>query len=219
MPSQIVQEAEKILSDDKLEQPRIFKKILYGQKTILFDFVPADLPHFVKLHREDMRGFLHRYCLKKMTEQEGMKFTAAMFLTGQLKCWSVYLKQNSIKNLMENKRAGFIYIDNLTSFSANISGVMDSAVMKGLLKQIRRDKVTFAEDSSRTLINHLFSDLGLHRIETSVLADNRRSLALMKKIGFVEEGRLRESFRLDDEKFVDVVQFGLLKKEWENDKR
>jgi hypothetical protein len=136
-----------------------------------------------------------------------------MFMTGQLKCWSVYLKQNSLKNLVENRRAGFIYFDNMTSFSANISGIMDTIIMKGLLKQIRRDKVTFAEDAIRTLVDYAFSDLGLRRIETTVLANNRRALALDEKCGFVKEGLLRESFHMDD-RFYDVVLLSILKKDW-----
>ena len=197
---------------------RMFKKIIYGKKVILFDFVPSDLEHFVRLHREDKNGYMQNYCLKKMTEEEAMKFTVALFMAGRLKCWSVYLKQNSLKNLLENRRAGFIYLDNMTSFSANISGVMDTAVMKGLLKQIRHDKITFAEDSIRTLVNHCFNDLGLKRIETTVLSNNRKALALDKKCGFVEEGKFRKAFQMDD-KFIDIVQLSILNsnKGWKNE--
>lgn len=218
MENQIVQEAEKIANDRQPELTtweKLEKKILYGKKTILFSFVPADLEHFVKLHREDKNGFMQKYCLKKMTEEEAIKFSATMFLTGQIKCWSVYLKQNSLKNLIENKRAGFIYLTNLTSFSATISGIMDTAIMKGLLKHIRHGEITFAEDSIRTLVAHAFNQ-GLFRIETSVLSNNRRALALDRKCGFTEEGRLREAGQIDNI-FYDVVLLSILKKEFKNE--
>lgn len=209
----IVQEAEQIIAEPLREKPKEVKRILYGKKVILFAFEPQDLQHFVRLHRNDPHGYMHKYCLKKMTEPEAMSFMAAAFMTGQLVCWSVYLKQNSLRNMMDNKCAGFIYLTNLEPFAANISGVMDTAVMKGLLKHIRRGDETFAEDAIKTLVNYCFTDLGMSRIETSVLSNNRRALALDRKCGFVQEGVLRESFQMDG-KFYDTVLLSILKREW-----
>lgn len=209
----IVQEAEKIANPQPQPQPKIVKRVIYGQKVVLFGVEPVDLPHFVRLHREDARGYMQKYCLKNMTEAEAMHFCTMLFATRQVLCWSVYLKQTSIKDLVEDRRAGFIYLTDMTSFSANISGVMDAAVMKGLLKQIRRDKVTFAEDAIKTIIDYCFTELGLRRIDTSVIANNKRALALDRKCGFVEEGRLRQAFHIDD-KFLDVVMLSILRDEW-----
>ena len=189
------------------------ESILYGKKVVLFDFRPEDLEHFVKLHREDKFGYMQQYCLKKMTQEEGIKFVTALILSNQIKCWAVYIKNNKGKNC-----AGFIYLSNMTSFSANISGIMDVEIIRGLLKQIRHDKYTFAEDSIRTLISHCFNGVGLSRIETTVLSNNRRALALDKKIGFVNEGRFREAFQMDNA-FYDVIQLAILKREWNNGKK
>lgn len=215
MDTQIVQEAEKIVNIPEISTyEKLDKPIIWGKKVGLFSFTPADLEHFVRLHWEDKNGYMQKYCLKAMTEQEATKFTATMFLTGQIKCWSVYLKQNSLKNLLDNKRAGFIYLTDFTTFSANISGIMDTAIMKGLLKFIRHENYTFAEDTIRTLVQHCF-DCGLSRIETDVLANNRRALALDKKCGFVQEGIFRESFQMENQ-FYDTVFLSILKREFKN---
>ena len=211
--AQIVQEAEKIANEQQLNTyEKLDKKIIYGKKVVLFAFEPVDLEHFVRLHKEDAQGYMQDYCLKKMVHDEAMKFTAMLFLTKQIKCWSVYLKQNSFKNLMENRRAGFIYLTNFTSFSVNISGIMDSAIMKGLLKFIRRGTKTFAQDAIETLTQYIF-DCGLERLETTVVIDNRRALALDKQCGFKEEGRLRKAF-YDGSKFRDVIMLSILKEDW-----
>ena len=202
----IVQEAEKIIA----EKPKEWKTILYGRKVVLFSFTPSDLDQFVKLHREDKQGYMQQYCLKLMTEEEAKKFVATMFLTNQIKCWSVYIKSNK-----EKKCAGFIYLTNFSSFGACISGIMDNEIIKGLMKQIKKENYTFAEDSIRTLVQHCF-DMGLLRIETTVLQNNRRALALDRKCGFVEEGRFRDAFQMDN-KFYDVIQLSILKKEWKNE--
>jgi len=203
--TQIAQEAEKIVNKEQPELntwQKLTKPILYGKKVILFEFIPEDLDHFVKLHREDKNGYMQQYCLKKMTEQEAKSFVTTMILTNQIKCWSVYMKNNSLKNILEDNRAGFVYLSNFTDFSANISGIMDTVIMRGLLKQIRHEKVTYAEDTIRTLVSHCFNS-GLSRVETQVLANNRRALALDKKCGFQMDGQ-----------FYDTVFMSILKKEY-----
>lgn len=203
MPTQIVQEAEKIVENK-------FKPILYGRKVVLFEFTPADLDQFVKLHREDKNGYMQQYCLKLMTEEEAKSFVATMFLAKQIKCWSVYIKSNR-----EKRCAGFIYLTHMNSFSADLSGCMDNEIIRGILKYIRKDNCTFAEDAIRTLIKHCFDDIGYNRITASILSNNRRALALNKKSGFKEEGVFKESFHMDDN-FYNVVQLAILKKEWKN---
>ncbi len=183
--------------------------ILYGKKTILFPFEPSDLDHFVQLHREDKDGYMQRYCLKEMSEDEAKHYASLLLATGQVKCWSVYVKHN-------NTRAGFIYLTDFTSFSANISGIMDTKIVKGLLKHIRHGDFTYAEDAIRTLLTYCFNDCGLRRIETGVLSNNKRALALDKKCGFIEEGKLRESFQMDG-KFYDTVLLAILKSEFSHE--
>lgn len=58
-----------------------------------------------------------------------------------------------------------------------------------------------------------FTQLGLHRIEATTLAENTSSRKLLLRLGFTLEGQLRQRqfFR---GQFKDEVYFGLLKTEW-----
>ena len=51
----------------------------------------------------------------------------------------------------------------------------------------------YGTEAMRLLLDHAFGALGLHRLSCRVLASNTRAIASYKKVGFVEEGRERES--------------------------
>jgi hypothetical protein len=182
-------------------------EVIYGKKVILFDFLATDLDHFVKLHRDDKKGYLQHMCLKKMTEDEAKDYVKALIISGQIKIYSVFTKEGKA-----SKRIGFIYLGEKSSFSCSTSGIMDMDIAKGLLKQIRKGKYTWAEDSYQTLIKHCFNGMGMQRLTTTVLSNNRRSIKLTEKVGFVKEGRLRKAFKMDD-KYYDIIQYGLLKED------
>jgi [ribosomal protein S5]-alanine N-acetyltransferase len=50
----------------------------------------------------------------------------------------------------------------------------------------------YATDAARTLIAYGFDQLGLHRITAAVGPDNAASIAVLKRLGFTHEGRLRD---------------------------
>lgn len=58
-----------------------------------------------------------------------------------------------------------------------------------------------------------FREMALHRVEAMVHPDNAASLALLARLGFVQEGRLREVARWNGEHH-DMLQLGLLRREW-----
>jgi len=72
---------------------------------------------------------------------------------------------------------------------------------------------TYGTEAARLLINYGFRQLNLHRISSTALAFNERSIRLHKKVGFQEEGRLREAM-FKNGQYHDLVQFGLLSQEW-----
>lgn len=63
------------------------------------------------------------------------------------------------------------------------------------------------------MLRHAFLDLGLRRVELSVLADNARARALYAKAGFVEEGIKRRA-RYKNGSYHDLRIMALLKKDW-----
>lgn len=71
----------------------------------------------------------------------------------------------------------------------------------------------YGAEAARLLIDYGFQQLNLHRISSTALAFNERSITLHKKLGFREEGRLRQTMFKNGE-YHDLLQFGILRQEW-----
>ena len=72
---------------------------------------------------------------------------------------------------------------------------------------------SYGTEAARLLINYGFQQLNLHRISSSAVAYNERSIKLHKKVGFREEGHLRQRM-FKNGQYHDLVQFGILREEW-----
>ena len=71
----------------------------------------------------------------------------------------------------------------------------------------------FGTDMMQTILDACFGGWGIHRVGVRVEAGNERALALYRRLGFREEGRLRQAaFR--DGRHEDVLLFGQLAAEW-----
>jgi len=64
-------------------------------------------------------------------------------------------------------------------------------------------------------LKEAFEQLNLHRAGGWTYAENKASIALAEKMGFKEEGRLRENVFFDNS-FHDTVVLGLLKNEYDS---
>lgn len=65
----------------------------------------------------------------------------------------------------------------------------------------------------RTALRHAFDTLGFHKISGRALAHNTSSIQFHHKLGFQQEGVLREQ-HFELQQYVDVICFGLLASEW-----
>lgn len=63
------------------------------------------------------------------------------------------------------------------------------------------------------LLDYLYNDLELNRVEIRAAVTNHKSQAIPKRLGFTEEGVLRQDEKLDSG-FSDSVVFSLLKDEY-----
>lgn len=76
----------------------------------------------------------------------------------------------------------------------------------------------YALDAARTIIDFGFSTLGLHRISGAIGPDNAASIALVTRLGFTEEGRLRDHV-FTNGAWRDSILYSLLAHEWIRDDR
>ena len=67
--------------------------------------------------------------------------------------------------------------------------------------------------SCRVLIDHAFNELKLNRVEMHCGVENKRSRKIPERLGFKEEGVIRQAGWLHDH-FVDHVIYGMLASEW-----
>jgi ribosomal-protein-serine acetyltransferase len=63
------------------------------------------------------------------------------------------------------------------------------------------------------LLDHLFDELGLHRVEIRCGTGNTRSCAIPERLGFQKEGVARGAEWVND-RWVDLVTWGILEEEW-----
>lgn len=65
------------------------------------------------------------------------------------------------------------------------------------------------KESAERVIDFLFSEKQIHRIEAFVEAENQNSEKVLRKLGFRQEGIMKESER-KNEKFIDIKIFALI---------
>ncbi|KHE72815.1 GNAT family N-acetyltransferase [Halobacillus sp. BBL2006] len=69
--------------------------------------------------------------------------------------------------------------------------------------------------SCKVLFDHAFKDLGLNRIEIRAAEENVKSRAVPERLGFVQEGIIRDAANMYGT-YVNHVVYGMVKSEWMN---
>jgi RimJ/RimL family protein N-acetyltransferase len=87
------------------------------------------------------------------------------------------------------------------------------SVELSLLVDANRWGQGFGIDIMQTTLEACFEGWGVHRVGVRVEEDNERALALYGRLGFTEEGRLRQAAFCDG-RHADVLLFSLLAEEW-----
>ncbi|WP_405147791.1 GNAT family N-acetyltransferase [Sphaerisporangium sp. NBC_01403] len=70
----------------------------------------------------------------------------------------------------------------------------------------------YATDAMRVICRYGFEKMRLHRISLTVVAENAGARRVYEKVGFVEEGRMRQAFRRDG-RWHDKILMSLLEGE------
>lgn len=70
----------------------------------------------------------------------------------------------------------------------------------------------YATEAWSLLLDHAFRRLGVRKVVAGAAADHEASVAVLRKLGFREEGRLRREVLMDG-RYQDVIRFGLFAEE------
>ncbi len=74
----------------------------------------------------------------------------------------------------------------------------------------------YATAAVRTLVGFGFAHLDLHRITAAIGPDNKASIAVVKRLGFTEEGNLRDHVHTNGA-WRDSILYSVLAHEWTHD--
>ena len=115
--------------------------------------------------------------------------------------FGIYTKKN-------NEHVGNISVLN---FNVNNQGNVSYGILVGDKKAVI---LGLGAEATLLLVEYLFADPRIRRV-----AENAKSWRVVEKIGFKREGVLRESTVLDSGALSDVYLYGLLRREWEENKQ
>lgn len=73
----------------------------------------------------------------------------------------------------------------------------------------------YATEAARAAIRYAFERLNVTRVDLRCAADNLASQQVAERCGFVQEGRFRQHHRKKDGTLVDMLWYGLLREEWQ----
>lgn len=115
--------------------------------------------------------------------------------------------QFSIRTLKEDRLVGFVGLYGFNNPHGN--------AWLGIGIGDRKDwGKGYGSDALNLIVRYGFEELNLYRISLSVFDYNPRAIRAYEKVGFVEEGRLRETLHRDGKRW-DTVMMGILREEWQ----
>lgn len=122
--------------------------------------------------------------------------------------YSSYLKQCS----NENQASFFVFTKNnelagVFNLSNIVRGCFQSAFL-GYYSLLPNSKKGYMTEALELIINYAFFNLKLHRIEANIQPENISSIALVKRLGFVEEGFAKNYLKINGY-WEDHIHFAL----------
>jgi RimJ/RimL family protein N-acetyltransferase len=119
------------------------------------------------------------------------------------------LKDGVVLSIIVKK--GGRLIGNISLFK--LQSVHRSAELGVAVADLSQASKGYGTEAVRLMLDYAFGTLNLNRVELSVHDFNRRARAAYKKLGFVEEGRKRQSYYCDG-KYHDDIVMAMLRDEW-----
>ncbi|TVQ18142.1 MAG: N-acetyltransferase [Spirochaetaceae bacterium] len=98
------------------------------------------------------------------------------------------------------------------TLTAIVRGAFQNCVL-GYKIDARHARRGYMREALTATLDHTFGELGLHRVEISVMPDNAASISLATGLGFVLEGTSRKFLKIQ-ERWEDHLRMSLIDEEW-----
>ena len=177
-----------------------FPEVLVGKKVILRRHVPANLAAFRKWYADPEIARLARYQESPMRPEEIERFFAARVVGTDALAMAVH--ERTTGRLIGTCAFSQMDADNGSALFHITIGEAD-AWGQG-----------FGTEATSLMMDHAFGTLGLHRVGLFVFEFNERAIRAYTRVGFVLEGRSRQSIRRDG-KWWDELAMSMLDTDWQ----
>jgi len=177
-----------------------FPEALTGETVVLRRHVPANLAAFRRWYGDPAVARLTRYQDGPMRPEEIDRFFAARVVGSDSLALAVHIRESG--RLIGSCAFSQLDGDNGTALYHITIGEKDCWGHG------------YGTEATRLMLGHAFDNLGLHRVSLTVFAFNERAIRSYRKVGFVVEGRSRESI-LRDGRYWDEVSMSILDHEWQ----
>ena len=97
---------------------------------------------------------------------------------------------------------------------SNINWRNRTATLGGSISLVANRGAGYGTDAARTILRYGFDELGLHRVEANTTEFNTAARRALEKLGFQEEGRLRQAIYSGGRRWHNVI-YGLLREEFD----
>jgi len=115
-----------------------------------------------------------------------------------------------IKNMLKNKNNVFLVVEHKNELIGNISIIQNTSLKSSHVSEL---SINIMYEYRNKGIGTILMDAGLKKINgcpdikkivLQVFDNNERAIALYKKYGFTEEGKLKRQIKFNKESYVDV---------------
>lgn len=174
--------------------------VVAGRLVTLRRHRPENLDAISRWYRDPELSRLTRYSMRPMAQEEIDRFFTTRLLSQGSVAYGIH----------ERATDRLIGLTTFSSLDADNGSVLFHITIG------ERDAWGhgYGTEAAGLMLWLAFERMGLHRVGLSVFAFNERAIRSYRKVGFVEEGRLRAAIARDG-RYWDEVLMGVLRDEWE----
>ena len=181
-----------------------FPESLTGSRVVLRRHVPGNLSAFLRWYADPEIARLARYQATPMRPEEIERFFAGRVAGPESLAMAVHEKAT-------DRLVG-------TCAFSQLDGDNGSALYHITIGEANAWGHGFGTEATHLMVDHAFGTLGLHRIALNVFEFNERAIRAYRRVGFLVEGRSRESIWRDG-RWWDELAMSILVSDWKEARR